>query len=304
MDILSGSKVWRYLLMSALAPVIWGTTYIVTTQWLPADRPYSAAMLRCLPAGIVLIILARHLPVAREWFRLLVLAALNIAVFQALLFVAAYRLPGGIAAVMAAVQPLIVMALIWGIDGRKPGWVAAGASMTAVAGMALLLLTPAVAWDAIGVVAALVSACSMALGTWLAQRWRTTMPLLAFTGWQLLLGGLMLLPIAWAFDAPLPVLSAAQITAYVYLASFGTLLAYLLWFNGIAKLSPVAVSSLSLLSPLTAALIGWIALGQSLSAVPLTGFIIVLLSVLAVQIALQSPNTLLYMRRKYTCRVR
>ena len=75
---------WMDALTTAVGPVIWGSTYIVTTELLPPDRPFTAALLRTLPAGL-----------------LLVLAALNIGVFQALLFVAAYRLPGGVAAVVA-----------------------------------------------------------------------------------------------------------------------------------------------------------------------------------------------------------
>ena len=131
-----------------LGLVIWGSTYIVTTELLPPDRPFTAALLRTLPAGL-----------------LLVLAALNIGVFQALLFVAAYRLPGGVAAVVA----------------------------------------------------------------------------------------------------------------------------YALWFRGIARLPSVAVSSLGLLSPVTAVLLGWALLGQAMTGVSLMGMLVVLASILAVQWAMSRP---------------
>src|SRR5256885_583859 len=111
---------WRDILLTALAPAIWGSTYIVTSELLPPDRPFTAALIRVLPAGLLLVLFTRRLPVGSGWWRLLVLGALNIGVFQALLFVAAYRLPGGLAAVLGAVQPLLVMALAWGVDGRVP----------------------------------------------------------------------------------------------------------------------------------------------------------------------------------------
>ena len=38
----------------------------------------------------------------------------------ALLFVAAYRLPGGVAAVVGAVGPLVVMGLTWTLDHLRP----------------------------------------------------------------------------------------------------------------------------------------------------------------------------------------
>ncbi|HBD36102.1 MAG TPA: EamA family transporter, partial [Cupriavidus sp.] len=34
------------LLLTALAPAIWGSTYLVTTNWLPQGYPLTVAMLR------------------------------------------------------------------------------------------------------------------------------------------------------------------------------------------------------------------------------------------------------------------
>ncbi|VXC44987.1 Protein PecM [Pseudomonas sp. 8BK] len=274
---------WFNTLLTALAPLIWGSTYIVTTEWLPPDRPFVAAMLRALPAGLLLVLCCRQLPARSDWGRMLVLAALNIGCFQALLFVAAYRLPGGLAAVVGAVQPLLLMGLLWGLEGRRPAQVTIGASLLGVAGMAALLLSPDSRWDTLGIVAAFAGMSCMALGTYLTRRWKSDLALLPFTGWQLLLGGLMLLPLAVLVDPPLQSLSISQGLAYAYLSLFGALLAYVLWFRGIARLSPVAVSSLSLLSPVVAVLIGWLLLDERITGVALIGLLTVLGSILAVQ---------------------
>lgn len=274
---------WADVLATALAPVIWGSTYIVTTQLLPPDRPFTAALLRVLPAGILLTLFSRRLPQRGQWGRLLLLSALNIGFFQALLFVAAYRLPGGLAAVVGAIQPLLVMGLAWSVDSRRPPGLAVAAGVVGIGGMAALLLSPGSAWDAVGIAAALAGAVCMAAGTFLARRWRPDVPVLAFTGWQLLAGGLMLAPVAALVDAPLPALSGPQVLGYAYLSVAGALLAYALWFRGIARLSPVAVSSLGLLSPLTAVALGWALLGQSLGGVSLLGMALVIGSILAVQ---------------------
>ncbi|MDO9620144.1 MAG: DMT family transporter [Pseudomonas sp.] len=283
MDSSASRSTWLDVLITAMAPAIWGSTYIVTTEILPPDRPFTAALLRALPAGLLLVLYSRCLPKRNEWPRLLVLAALNIGFFQALLFVAAYRLPGGLAAVVGAIQPLLVMGLLWSMDQQRPASVAVAASVVGIAGMAALLLAPDASWDAIGIAAAFVGTACMASGTYLTRRWRPTVPLLAFTGWQLLIGGLFLLPVAWLIDPPLPQLSPLQWLGYTYLSLFGALLAYVLWFRGIARLAPVAVSSLGLLSPLVAVLLGWALLGQSITGVALLGLIAVLGSILAVQ---------------------
>lgn len=156
--------------------------------------------------------------------------------------------------------------------------------------MAALLLSPDSRWDTLGIVAAFAGMSCMALGTYLTRRWKSDLALLPFTGWQLLLGGLMLLPLAVLVDPPLQSLSISQGLAYAYLSLFGALLAYVLWFRGIARLSPVAVSSLSLLSPVVAVLIGWLLLDERITGVALIGLLTVLGSILAVQWTSNAPK--------------
>ena len=285
---------WMDALTTAVGPVIWGSTYIVTTELLPPDRPFTAALLRTLPAGLLLVLWCRRWPAWGDWtgwWRLLVLAALNIGVFQALLFVAAYRLPGGVAAVVGAIGPLVVMGLAWALDHRRPPAMALAAGALGVLGMAALLLSPGARWDMVGVAAALVGTLCMAAGTFWSRRWRSDLPVLAFTGWQLLAGGIMLAPVAWAVDPPLPVLTATHVAGYLYLSLVGALLSYALWFRGVARLPSVAVSSLLLLSPVTAVVLGWALLGQAMRGLSLVGMLVVLASVLAVQWAMSRPTT-------------
>lgn len=274
---------WRDVLLTALAPAIWGSTYIVTSEILPPDRPFTAALIRVLPAGLLLLLFTRRFPARRDWWRVLVLSALNIGVFQALLFVAAYRLPGGLAAVLGAIQPLLVMVLVWAVDHRAPRLATLWSAIIGVAGMAILLLSPQTTFEPVGIAAALLGAVCMATGVWLTRRWQLDLPVLPLTGWQLFLGGLMLAPVAWIADAPLPALTLPQWAAYSYLCLAGAVLAYGLWFRGVSRLPTVAVASLGLLSPLTAVVLGWALLSQSMTGTAFLGLAIVLASVFAVQ---------------------
>lgn len=277
--------------LTALAPAIWGSTYVIVTEVLPAGRPFTAAAVRALPAGVLLVLFAGRMLPRHLWAKVAALAALNIGAFQALLFVAAYRLPGGLAAVLGAIQPIVIMGLAWGWEGRRPQLVAMVAAVAGVAGMAALLLSPNAQWDAIGVAAALIGALSMATGNWLARRWKTGLPVIELAGWQLLLGGLMLAPLALLADPPFPTsLASSEIMGYAYLSLVGALLAYLLWFRGLTRLSPVAVSSLGLLSPATAVVLGWAILGQALGGTALAGLAVVLGSVLTLQLKMQETK--------------
>jgi probable blue pigment (indigoidine) exporter len=265
--------------LTAVAPAIWGSTYLVTTELLPHGYPLTVAMLRALPAGIILLLIVRQLPRGIWWLRSFTLGALNFSFFWAMLFISAYRLPGGVAATVGAIQPLIVVALARLLIGTAIRPLAIAAGLVGMAGVGLLVLTPSAALDPIGIIAGLAGAVSMAFGTVLTRRWAPPVSSLTFTAWQLTAGGLLLLPIALLLEPALPTPTLANVLGITWLGLIGAAFTYLLWFRGLSKLEPAAVASLGFLSPLVATLLGWSVLGQNLSPVQIIGMAAVLASV-------------------------
>lgn len=275
--------------ITVLVPMVWGTTYAVTSEFLPPDRPLLAATLRALPAGLALIALTRTLPSGRWWWRSAVLGSLNFTVFFAMLFTAAYRLPGGVAATVGAVQPLLVMALgVVALDERlAAGKVLAG--LLGLVGVGLLVLDGDAGLDGVGVVAALVGAGSMAVGSTLVQRWGRPTSGLAFAGWQLTAGGILLAPLAVVGEGLPASLTARNLGGYLYLATIGGALAYVIWFRGIAVIGAQRATFLSLLSPVVATIIG-VFLGDGLTTRQFIGGAIVIGSVTLVQVVRSSAK--------------
>jgi probable blue pigment (indigoidine) exporter len=276
--------------LTALAPISWGTTYLITTELLPPNRPLLAAALRALPIGLLLVAYLRQLPTGSWWWRILVLGTLNIGLFFALLFVGATRLPGGVAATLGAIQPLLVMLLAWPLLGERPTAARSVAAGAGVLGVGLLVLGPSARLDALGIGAALAGTATMAAGTILTKRWGRPAPLLVFTAWQLVVGGLILLPLALLVEGPPPPLPLPSIAGFIYLGIVNTGLAYALWFRGIERLSAAQVTFLALLSPLVAVAAGFLVLGQTLSATQLAGALIALASIAVAQRASAKPD--------------
>lgn len=293
-----GVRTAQLTALAALAPISWGTTYLVTTEFLPPDRPVFSGVLRVLPAGLALLLWTRTLPTGSWWWRAGVLGVLNIGAFNALLFVAAYRLPGGVAATLNAVQPLLVAGLALALLGERPTRWRIGWGLAGVVGVALMALRGEAGFDLVGIAAGLAGAASMATGIVLTKRW--TRPegvgLLGFTGWQLTAGGLLLVPLAALVEGPPPALDPAALGGYAWLAIVGTLLAYALWFQGLTRLPATAVSFLTLLSPVVATALGWLLLAQPLTAVQAVGFVTAMVSIVAAQITPAAARALLRTR--------
>lgn len=272
--------------MTAVAPVVWGTTYIVTTEMLPAGHPLFASLVRALPAGLLAIALTRVLPTGAWCWKSGVLGLLNIGVFFPLLFVAAYHLPGGVAATLGAAQPLVVALLVVAIVGERFSAWRLFWGVVGIIGVALVVLRSTATLDAVGVIAGLLSAVSMGFGVTLTKKWGRApgVPAMGLVGWQLTAGGLFLLPITLMFEGIPAAIDVTAFAGYTWLGVIGGLLTYTVWFSGIGRLPVASVAVLGLLSPLVAATLGALLLGQSLGVVQVVGFALALTAVAAGQV--------------------
>jgi len=271
------------VLLTALGPAIWGTTYLVTTTLLPPDRPLLAGLLRALPAGLLLLTLTHRLPRGSWWWRAAVLGLLNFGAFFPLLFFAAYRLPGGVAATVSAVQPLVVAGLSVLVLRVRVSLAQLLAALAGVLGVALLTLSAAARLDPLGVLAMLVGTALMATAIVLAKRWDSPERPLVMAGWQMTFGGLVLVPLTLAMEGLPASLGPANLLGYGYLTVIGGVLSYALWFRGIGRLPATSVSLLTLSSPVVATLLGFAVLGQSLTGWQLLGFAVALGALVAGQ---------------------
>lgn len=272
--------------LTALAPATWGTTYIVTTHLLPEGHPLFAALLRSLPAGLIALAIGRRLPHGAWWWKSLVLGTLNMAAFFPLLFLAAQRLPGGVAATLGAAQPILVAFLAaailrQGLSRRRLSWGALG-----MLGVALVVLGPEAGLDALGILAGLGGAASMAVGVVLTKKWGRPdgVSSAALAGWQLTAAGLVLLVPALLLEGVPSGIDARAVVGYLWLGLVGAVLAYSLWFAGIRRLPVTATALLGLLSPLVAALLGALIAGEALTTLQLAGFVIALTAMVAGQL--------------------
>jgi probable blue pigment (indigoidine) exporter len=273
----------RTLLITAVAPVAWGTTYIVTEAFLPPDRPLFAAAARALPAGLVLLAFRRQLPHGEWWWKAVLLGLCNIGLFMPLLFLAAYELPGGLAATLQCLSPLAVMAIALPVLGERAGVRRVVAALVGAAGVALLVLRAGGELSTLGLVGAVGSVLVSAVGFVLVKRWPSPTDMLTTVSWQLVAGGLALVPVAFLVEGPPPALTVTNVGGLLWLTTAGTALAYYCWFRGLARMPAGSVALVGLVNPVIGTLLGVLFAGEIFGWTQALGVALVLGGVVAGQ---------------------
>jgi probable blue pigment (indigoidine) exporter len=281
----------RTLLITAVAPVAWGTTYIVTETFLPPDRPLFAAAARALPAGLVLLAFRRQLPRGEWWWKAALLGLCNIGLFMPLLFLAAYELPGGLAATLQCLSPLAVMAIALPVLGERAGLRRVVAALVGALGVALLVLRAGGELSTLGLVGAIGSVIVSALGFVLVKRWPSPTDMLTTVSWQLVVGGLALVPVALLVEGPPPSLTLPNLGGLLWLTTAGTALAYYCWFRGLARMPAGSVALVGLVNPVVGTLLGVLFAGEVFGWTQALGVALVLGGVVAGQQRVARPRT-------------
>ncbi len=269
-------KTLRWVLITAIAPIAWGSTYFVTRYFLPADIPLWGSVLRALPAGIVLALISRRMPTGAWWWRSIVLGFLNVGGFLFLIYIVGVRLPSSLGATLMSLSAAAMMLLAWLLLRQRPRLLAVVGAVAGIVGVVIMMGPSGGGIDYLGVGASILAMLSSSLGFVLSVRWGGGVRPLELAGWQLLAGGVMLVPFAFVIEGAPPVLTGQAVWAFAYLSLIATALAYAAWFTGLAKLSPGVVGIVGLLNPVTGVLLGVLLAGEAFGLLQGVGVALVL----------------------------
>ncbi|GAA3464690.1 EamA family transporter [Saccharothrix longispora] len=275
----SSVEAFKWGLVTAVAPIAWGSTYYVTQHFLPAGNPLWGSVLRALPAGLLLLLVRRRLPRGRWWRRSLVLGTLNMGAFFALVYLAAQLLPTSLAATIMATSPAAMIALAWPLLGERPRARAVLGALVGIGGVVLMLSAGVDRVDPVGVAVSVAAMAMSAFGHVLTKRWGAGADVLSVTSWQLVAGGLVLVVPAVAVEGAPPPLSATALAGFAFVSVVATAVAFAAWFTGLRHLEAGAVGLIGLLNPVTGVLLGRLVAGEPLTAHQGLGLGLVLLGV-------------------------
>lgn len=269
----------KWSLVVAIAPIVWGSNYFVTRQFLPPDIPLWGAVLRALPAGLLLLVIRRQVPRGAWWWRSLVLGALNMGAFFALVYVAAQLLPTSIGSTIMATAPIVMMVFAWLLISERLRVLSLAGAVVGLVGVVLLLVSGAESVDLRGVIASVAAMSMSSLGYVLAKRWGGDVDVLSLTSWQLIAGGATLVPAALIWEGAPPALDGAALAGFAYVSIVATALAFVAWLSGLRHLDAGTVSLIGLLNPVTGVLLGVLVAGETLATQQLVGLALVFVGI-------------------------
>jgi probable blue pigment (indigoidine) exporter len=282
---------WRWVLVTAIAPVAWGSNYFVTRQFLPLDHPLWGAVLRALPAGLILLALTRSRPHGSWWWKSLVLGTLNVGAFFVLIYVASQLLPSSIASTLMATSAAVLMLIAWPLLADRPTLVPLLGAAIGFAGVGVMLLggggngagSGGESIAPVGVAASLAAMLMSSVGFVLTKKWAIGQKTLAITSWQLIAGGLLVLPFALTIEGGVPEIDAPAAIGFAYVTVIATAVAFVAWFTGLRHLPAGTVGLVGLLNPVTGVLLGTLVAGEAFGPRQAVGTLLVLAGVLVGQ---------------------
>lgn len=280
----------RWPLIAAVGPIAFGSNYFVTHEYLPTDSPLWGSAIRALPAGLVLMLVARRLPRAAWWWRSVVLGTLNMGMFFCLVYVAAQLLPSSVAASLMSLSPLVIAGAAWLLIQERPTARIALGAVVGAAGVLLIVGTATGALDGWGIAASVASMVLSSVGAVLMKRWQDDTPVLTITAWQVVVGGIELLIAATIIEGAPPALTVTEAVAFAYASLIATALGFVCWFTGFRHLPAGVVGVIGLLNPVTGVALGVLAGGEALSPLQAVGIILVLASVAIVNVPRRAPS--------------
>lgn len=195
-----------YLVTGLSFAILWSSASIAGKFGLLSVEPLTFFTIRFLLAGALLLIYAHvwqgsRRPEGKEWINLFVFGAFNTALYLGLFIIALQTIAAGITALAIALNPLLIsiFSSLWLKRKVKSNeWISIGLGIVGVAAATYPLLQTSYA-STHGLILLGLSMVTYSIGSVFYSSINWSLSRIAINGWQVLAGGLLLLPFAILF---------------------------------------------------------------------------------------------------------
>ena len=259
------------LIIGAFAAIyiIWGSTYLFAAFAMEELPPFMMAGLRFAIAGTLLLLGAvafgKYQPITRkQLLNGMFAGALMLGFGAGLVFWALQFIDTGFTALVISGQPLVIVFMMWALQGKKPHKQAYLGILLGMIGMYLLvnqsaLITHSDQW--IGILVVFLSMLSWGYGTLFVGQSDMPKPQAMNSAIQMITGGTILITASFIVENPGNInwttLQPVTLLAMSYLVVFGSIIAFSSFNFLLSKVSPEKVATSTYVNPIVAMFLGW-----------------------------------------------
>ena len=273
-----------------LVTIIWASSFVFVKMALAYMGPFTIAGLRyflgfliLLPFMVPRLRALRGLP-PRLWIRLIIIGIVAYTIANGAFYLSLRYLPAVTLSFVNSLGPLLVLfaGVVW--LQEIPARLQVIGVVISLVGGALFFSPGLRGGEPLGIAIAAIGMISFVAFGILAREVARDRHIdaLSRTAIPLAVGGVSLLLIAIPLEG-LPTLTLNGWAIVLWLALVNTSLAYVLYHHSLQELTALEMNVLLNLCPLGAALLAWLLLGETLTAVQILGMIVVIFGVTLVQ---------------------
>ncbi len=265
--------------------IIWGSTWIMIKIGLEDSPPLTAAALRFILVVAIFLTIAklRKSPFPKTWLEMLKRAYPGLYMYgggYALVYFAEMHISSSLTAVLFASFPLFVaiLAALMFKQERTTSLMWVGLALGLGGIVVISVDTLNVSGDLfLGTILALASSLASAYGMMLHKKFFVQDDIFVSAGLQTALGGLPLILAAFVFeDVGDFRITQSSVSSILFLAVFGSVIAFAGYYWLLARISAVGVSFIAFITPLVAILIGVGLAGEQLTMPTVYGAVLIL----------------------------
>ena len=260
--------------------VLWGGSFFFNGVALRELPPFTLVFLRVALAAVSLLPVLRIYRIGfpsglSGWLPYFAIALLNNVLPFSLIVMGQTYIPSGLASILNATTPLFTVLVMAAAGDEKLLMRRVAGVLTGLIGVIILRGQDLgfTSSEGIGILLCLAGAFSYGLAALYARRRLANSSPLATASFQLMASSLMMAIVAAAFERPwlLAMPGATTWLAIAGLAALSTALAYIVFFQILRRSGPSNVMLVTLLIPVTAILLGYLVLGETVSAREIVG---------------------------------
>lgn len=270
--------------------VVWGSTYLLNKVAVTELPPFMLAAWRFVTAGTLIFLICISLGIslkvnAKEFINTIVAGFFFLTLGNGLAVWALRYLDSGFEALLISAQPLIVLFLMWVLQGKKIQPRSMIGVVLGAVGMYLLVGQNELAVRSdmyVGIAMIFVCMFSWGYGSLFVGKAELPKNFLVNTGYQMITGGIMLGLISPVFGEPWSLphqWSPRVLWAMLLLVIFGSIVAFTAFNYLLRTVSPDKVSTNTYVNPVIAMLLGWYILGEKITGQSLVAAVVLLTGV-------------------------